>query len=86
MKVIGERQGGFIVDLEKDELAQLMGFSCEYYVKDKGIKLAVGSVLQVGDVFKRAMEALALEEEARKAAAQLKNTAMKFLSFYDKAE
>lgn len=86
MKVIGERQGGFIVDLEKDELAQLMGFHSEYYAKDKGHKLAVGSTLKVGDIFNRAMEALGLEEEARRAATTLKNTAIKFLSFYDKAE
>ena len=85
MKIIGLRDGGCIVDISKDELANFMDFNGEYYCRDK-VKFEVGTVLKVGEIFKKATEALGLEEEARRAAGTLKNVAMKFLAFYEKPD
>ena len=78
MKIIAKvNDSRFLVEAEADELAQVMGFSGYYYLKD-GNKLAVGKVVNVSPLYRalevsrgRKAEIAALAEQLRKTAGRV---------------
>lgn len=84
MKIIGDAESNLIVMISKDELARFMGFYSEYCTKEKGIILKPGTFVDVGQCYEEAKQVLDLHESAQSAAKTLKNTATKFLNFFEK--
>lgn len=52
MKIIGETTGGFILEANKDEIANLKGFSV-YYLSKEQKALQVDDVIEIGKVYDR---------------------------------
>jgi len=86
MKILGrdERNKKLIVEMTEDEFGNFAGFSCAYYLKDRGgIEIEVGlEVNNVGKVFTEAEIALSEHKHAISAAKQLKASSTRFLNFF----
>lgn len=51
MRIIGKSDGGFIVDMKEDELANLVGYF--YMGQDKFPAFSVGQEVKVGDMYQQ---------------------------------
>lgn len=83
MIVLGQSTRSFIVQIEHDELAKLMGFAGKYSSeRERGEKLQPGCEVDIGSVFEEARQAIELHKEAVQSAEVLKRSASKFLGFF----
>lgn len=59
MKVIGQTKDGSIVEISKDELAQIAGFYSDYSMRDRRKKdVEIGDEFEIGKMYTSASETL----------------------------
>jgi len=75
--------GQIIVSMSKDELANLAGYYSAYGMKNTSDGFKSGENVNLGPMYEKAAEILAMHKEAKDAAEKLRKASVLFLSCFD---
>lgn len=83
MKIIGNSASGFLIEIHKDELANLQGFHSAY---SEGFKCTIGASVPMSEIYADARIILDTHREAADAAKRLRSAGEKFASYFKTEE
>lgn len=75
MKVIGTHEGGYIVDVNKDEMANLVGYYSEYSNEFQKQKIKAGDEIMIHKMFHQLYTLANKKQELTQTVAALRNMA-----------
>ena len=83
MRIIGTSETGFLIDLHKDELANIQGFHSAYA---DGFKVIIGNQIPISLMYNDARTILDTHKEAADAARKLKSAGERFAAYFEEKE
>lgn len=81
MKVIGESSDSVIVQMSKDEAANLAGIHSAYTAEREGKKMAAGTEFSISEMYKNACDTLSFYRESKEMFTKAQNSIGRLLGF-----
>lgn len=75
MKIIGTHESGYIIDVPKDEMANLVGYYSHYDEKFRGVELRAGDEVEISNMYRQLYTLSNKKQELTQTVKALRNMA-----------